>query len=107
MNDSEARAIGNLEGKIDLMLAEQDRAAQSRKSTYEKLEALAKKLDAHEVKLDTIDKRLKAVEEPVAEFSRWRERGVGAIMLVSLAAASVGGLVATFGKKIWVAVAGS
>lgn len=107
MNDSEARAIGVLEGKIDLMLAEQERAAQSRKHTYEKLEAMDKKIDATDVKIDAIDKRLKAVEEPVAEFSRWRERGIGAIMLVSLAAASVSGLVVAFGKKVWAAVVGS
>ncbi len=107
MNDSDARALGNLEGKIDLMLAEQDRAAQSRKHTYEKLEAMDKKIDATDVKIDAIDKRLKAVEEPVAEFSRWRERGIGAIMLISFAAASVGGVVVAFGKKVWVALFGS
>lgn len=106
MTDSEARAIGVLEGKMDLMLADQERAAQSRKHTYEKLETMDRKIDATDVKIDAIDKRLKAVEEPVAEFSRWRERGVGAIMLISLAAASVGGLIATFGKKLWAAIAG-
>lgn len=107
MNDSEARALGAVEGKIDLMLAEQNRAAQSRKHTYEKLEVMDKKIDATDVKIDAIDKRLKAVEEPVTEFSRWRERGIGAIMLVRFAAASVGGFVVAFGKKIWVALFGS
>jgi hypothetical protein len=41
-----------------------------------------------------------------ADFNRWRERGVGAIMLVSFAAASLGGLFATFGKKIWALMTG-
>lgn len=32
-----------------------------------------KKIDATDVMIGAIEKRLKAVEEPVAEFSRWRE----------------------------------
>ncbi len=50
--------------------------------------------------------RLEKVEEPVAEFSRWRERGVGAIMLISFVAASIGGLLVAFGKKVWALWAG-
>lgn len=107
MNDSDARALGVLEGKMDLMLADQEGAAQSRKHTYEKLETMDKKIDATDVKIDAIDKRLEAVEDPVAEFSRWRERAVGAIMLVSFAAASLGGLAVAFGMKVWAALFGS
>lgn len=66
----------------------------------------ADRKEAAETKMDGIDKRLEKVEEPVAEFSRWRERGVGAVMLISFAAASFGGLLATFGKKVWALVTG-
>ena len=104
---SQERAIGRIEGKLDLILAEQEKAATARKAQYEKLDALDRKVDATETKVESIDKRLEKVEEPVAEFSRWRERGVGAIMLVSFAAASVGGLLATFGKKVWALLTGS
>ncbi|MGB3643075.1 MAG: hypothetical protein WBG88_09210 [Mesorhizobium sp.] len=38
--------------------------------------------------------------------SRWRERGVGAIMLIGFVAASIGGLLVTFGKKVWATWAG-
>lgn len=100
------RSIGRIEGKIDLMLAEQAQAAESRKQTYEKLDDLARKVDQTEAKVESIDNRLEKVEEPVAEFSRWRERGVGALMLISFAAASIGGIVATFGKKVWAAIVG-
>lgn len=51
--------------------------------------------------------KLALVALPVAEFSQWRERGVGALMLISFVAASLGGLVVGYGKKIWVAIAGS
>ncbi len=108
MTDSDARAIGRLEGKIDLMLAEQQAAAQSRKQTYEKLETLDKKIEATDVKVAAIDRRLESVGEPVAEFSRWRERGIGAIMLISFVAASIGGIVtAAWGKIVaWFAGTG-
>lgn len=99
--------LGELKGKVDLMLSDQERAAQSRKENYAKLEAMDRKIDAADAKIVVLDERMQAVEEPVAEFSKWRERGVGAVMLISLAAASVGGLVATFGKKVWAMFAGA
>lgn len=100
------RAIGRIEGKIDLMLAEQEKASKARKVQYEKLDALNRKVEATENKVESIDKRLEGVEEPVAEFSRWRERGVGAIMLISFVAASFGGALVAFGKKIWLSLFG-
>lgn len=100
------RAIGRIEGKIDLMLAEQEKSSKARKVQYEKLDALDRKVEATETKVESIDKRLEGVEEPVAEFSRWRERGVGAIMLISFVAASLGGLLASFGKRVWSALFG-
>lgn len=101
------RTIGRIEGNIERILAELQEAKASRKAQYEKLEALDRKVEAAETKVDGIDKRLEKVEEPVAEFSRWRERGVGAIMLISFAAASFGGLLATFGKKLWAVLTGT
>ena len=57
-------------------------------------------------KLDALDARLKKVEESAAEISKWRERAVGAVMLISIVAASIGGAFATFGRKIWAVTAG-
>lgn len=108
MSDSSIEILlGELKGKVDLMLYDQERAAQSRKENYAKLEAMDRKIDAADAKIVVLDERMQAVEEPVAEFSKWRERGVGAVMLISLAAASIGGLVATFGKKVWAIIVGN
>lgn len=104
---SQDRAIGRIEGKLDLIIADQEKARQDRKQQYERLEKIERRTEATDRKVESIDKRLEKVEEPVAEFSRWRERGVGAIMLISFAAASFGGLLATFGKRIWAAITGS
>lgn len=106
MTGSDERAIGRLEGKMDLMLAEQGRAADARRLTFQKLEELDRKVSTTDAKVETIDNRLISVEEPVAEFSRWRERGVGALMLISFVAASIGGLIATMWNKITAAIAG-
>ncbi len=100
------RAIGRVEGKLDQIIKDMDRARDDRKQQYEKQEKTDHTLDEVMRKLQSVDNRLEKVEEPVADFNRWRERGVGAIMLVSFVAASLGGLLVTFGKKIWAAIVG-
>ncbi len=97
MTESDERLLGRLETKVDMILAEQARAIDARKLIYEKVDALYRKVDKTESK----------VEEPVADFNRWRERGVGALMLITFISGSTGALIATFGKKVWAAVAGS
>jgi len=97
---SDERAIGRLEGKIDLMLAEQEKAAAARKQTYEKLDALNRKVDATESKVGSVDARLKKVEEPVAEFARWRERFIGMALLITFIAGSIGAAAAWLGGKV-------
>lgn len=105
-DNSSDRAIGRIEGKLDMIIADQSHAAASRKEQYQKLDEVDRKVDATSTKVESIDDRLKKVEGPVAEFSRWQERGVGALMLVSFIAATFGGVIATFGKKIWNALTG-
>jgi hypothetical protein len=100
MTGSDERAIGRLEGKIDLMLAEQEKAAQARKQTYEKLDALDRKVDATKGEVASVDARLKKVEEPVAEFSRWRERFIGMALLITFVAGSIGAAAAWVAGKI-------
>jgi len=100
------RAIGRLEGKVDLLLRGESAATVSRKQLYEKLDSVSRKLDLTESKVESVDKRLKAVEDPVAEFSRWRERGIGVVMFIGFLSAAFGAFIATVGKKIWAAIVG-
>nr|DAO70291.1 MAG TPA: Protein of unknown function (DUF1515) [Caudoviricetes sp.] len=97
---TQERALGRLESKVDLILADNERAAHSRKEQYEKLEQITRKADATDRKIDGIDGRLKAVEEPVADFEKWRERAIGALMLVSFVSASLGAFIPWLLKKI-------
>ncbi|NKX16414.1 hypothetical protein HGG75_13585 [Ochrobactrum pseudogrignonense] len=94
------RAIDRVEGKLDQIIKDMDRARDDRKQQYEKQEKTDRTLDEVMRKLQSVDNRLEKVEEPVADFNRWRERGVGAIMLVSFVAASLGGMFVTFGKDM-------
>ncbi len=100
------RAIGRIEAKIDGVLIDQAQSRADRKENYKRMEAIERGQERTAETLKAIDERLAAVEAPVSDFNRWRERAVGAIMLVSLVAASIGGLIVSFGKKLWALVAG-
>lgn len=107
MTESDERLSGRLETKVDMILAEQARAIESRKALYEKLDILDRKADKTEMEVESIDRRLEKVEEPVADFNRWRERGIGALMLITFVSGATGAVIATVGKKVWVAISGS
>lgn len=108
--DDISEAIGQLRAEVRIMSDQQKTANESRRAIYEKLEDVDGKVDEADAKIvavderlknvDTaMDKRLKSVEEPVAEFSKWRERAIGAVMLVSVVSALIGGgFVAAWGK---------
>ncbi|MBB5704270.1 hypothetical protein FHS76_004187 [Ochrobactrum daejeonense] len=100
------RAIGRIEGKLDLIISDQEKARQDRKQQYERQEKTDRSLDEVKRTVDSIDMRLQKVEEPVADFNRWRERGVGAVMLVSFFAATFGAVIATFWKKLVAIITG-
>ncbi|KAB2779417.1 hypothetical protein [Brucella anthropi] len=100
------RAIGRIEGKLDLIISDQEKARQDRKQQYERQEKTERLLEALQRNYESVDSRLEKVEEPVADFNRWRERGVGAIMLVSFFAATFGAILASFWKKILALITG-
>ena len=105
-NPSVDRAIGRIEAKVDRLVDDQDQARLDRRETYKRLDGFERSQEKTAAALQAIDDRLAAVEAPVADFNRWRERGVGAVMLVSFVAASLGGLLVTFGRKIWSVIVG-
>jgi len=94
------RALGRLEGKVDLMLQEQISAAANRKQTYERIEAVERKVEDAADEIKRVDDRLASVEAPVAEFSKWRERAIGALMLISFVSAATGAAMVAAWKGI-------
>jgi len=107
MSDSNDRVIGQIEGMIKLILENnnrildnQNKADISRKQLHESMEALRAEIADYKRRLESAEKRLDAIEKPVAELKKWRERVVGAVMLISGFAALVGGGLAASWHKI-------
>lgn len=98
--------LGRLESKIDNLIEDQRNARVERKKQYLRQEETDKTLSSMATKVDRIEKRLEAVEKPVAEFNKWRERGIGAVMLVSLFGAMLGAMVTKYWAKVMTFIAG-
>lgn len=97
---SQDRAIGRLEGKIDTLITAQVAADASRSQTNSKLDSISRQQDATKRDVETIVKRLEAVEAPVAEMWKWRERIIGAVMLVGLISAAIGAAITWVWNKL-------
>lgn len=100
MDANDHRSLGRLEAKLDHLIEENKNARSERKLQYERQEKTDSVTAAISNKVDRIEKRLEAVEEPVAQFNRWRERGIGAMMLVSFFGATIGALLTKYWAKI-------
>lgn len=96
------RAIGRIEGKLDRLIDEGDKARLDRQRQYERLEKVERSLEQTDRTLKSVDARIKFVEEPVAEFNRWRERFIGMQMLIIFAASTIGGALVALWK--WISV---
>lgn len=100
MTENRDRAIGRIEGKLDRIIDEMKLDSEKREEQDKRLERIERSQDNADKRTEDILKRLETVEKPVAEFNRWRERAIGALMLVSLVAALIGGSIAAYWHKI-------
>ena len=98
---SQDRAIGRIEGKVDLILKDQQDARDARKQQYERLESIERRAAATETKVGGIDRRLDKIETgPVADMGRWKERWIGAVMVLSFLSAVFGAVLTAAWKWI-------
>lgn len=100
VTESHDRAIGRIEGKLDRLINETERAAETRAKLFDRLDNIERKQDMTEKLTEEFSKRLEKVEKPISEFNRLRERAVGVFMLVSLSSALIGGSIASYWGKI-------
>ena len=105
------QTIGEIKGKLDLLIGDMKVDSQKRDEQDDRLARIERSQDdlgrriEHSQddlgrRIDDVRKRIESVEKPVAEFNRWRERAIGALMLVSLVAALIGGAIAAYWHKI-------
>jgi len=100
MSDDIQRSLGRIEGKQDQILEEQKKASQERKEIFQQMEAIKRKQEMAEKERAAMSERLKTVESNTTDFNKWKERAIGAVMLISLMAALVGGGLAVSWHKI-------
>jgi prefoldin subunit 5 len=86
---STERALGRLEGKMEAILSAQEK-------TNEQLAALSRTPSD----IEAVRERIEKIEPMAEEFNRWKERGVGAVMLISLLAAMIGAAVTALWQTI-------
>lgn len=102
---STERAIGNLEGKVELLIqaVNDSRAAGSagRQRIYEELEEIKEYASDSRRKVDEIADRMTASEPVLSYIKRWKERLIGMSMAFAAIWFVIGAGVALFWK--WVA----
>jgi len=98
--ESIERSLGRIEGIQLQILEEQKKASLERKEIFRQQEAIRREQELARKQREEQAERLKEVEKNTADFNKWKERGIGAIMLISAAAAIVGGSLAASWQKI-------
>jgi len=100
MSDNHDRAIGRIEGQLKQIIESQNRAEIGRKQLYELLAALREEIADYKHRLDRLEARMDNLEKPVAALGRWQQRGLGALTIISIIAALIGGTLAVSWQKI-------
>ncbi|WP_455918750.1 hypothetical protein [Ensifer canadensis] len=100
--ETQERAIGRIEGKLDMILADQEKARLDRKHQYEKSEAIERRLDVTDQKLTAVSSRMDDAAPVISDIRRWKERFIGMQMLVVFVAGSTGAAITALWKWLWI-----
>jgi hypothetical protein len=104
MTSSTERAIGELKGTLDaLVKTVEGNAAESkigRQKVYEALQNQSNEVVNIRHDVEQLKGRLDVIEPKLGMLDRWRERGIGAWMLLAFIFSSIGALVTYFAKPI-------
>lgn len=100
MTVSTERILGRIEAKVDRLVEDMDALNAKRSESSKRIDVLEDNQKDIERALKNIDKRLANVETPVAYIRKWHQRAIGATILISIAAALLGGTIANYWQKI-------
>lgn len=106
MDGDTGRIIGNMEGQLEALtkavqaMAEQNAAdnkesRESRSKMYGRMEEVSAKVASVQITVSDIDDRLKEVEPVARDVLKWKERYIGARMMMAIVWLVVGGSVAS------------
>ncbi len=101
-----AYKLGAIEKAIENIAENIESSNVSRSKIHEKLDTVRAELAVVQRDVKDIDERLQKVEATAAEISKWRERGIGAWLLIVGISGSIGAAAVTWGKKVWMLVSG-
>lgn len=103
MSDDMSRALGQVEGQLKALIKQvaesQQSSSDGRATLYTAIDDLRSGVQSMQSEVKAMDGRLKAVEPIVSELSRWRERGIGVLIFLSVAAAALGALITALWDK--------
>lgn len=104
-NDDIQRFIGAFEAQIENLQHDVRKMANettaSRSKVYEKIEQISREVQAGNAANVQIIKRLDAIEPEIGEYRKFRERAIGARMMLGLLIASVGGSFVIALQWVW------
>ena len=104
MTSNTERAIGELKGTLDaLVKTVESNAVESkigRQKVYEALQSQSNEVVNIRHDVEGLKGRLDVIEPKLGMLDRWRERGIGAWMLLAFVFSSIGAMLAYFAKPI-------
>lgn len=98
-----SRAVGAIEGQIELMQAAQERQSRHNETIFDMLREIKVKIERIEERALRHDK----VADMVAKHDTLIQKGAGAVVVLTLVAGAVGSLLGAFWKAIAKAMTGS
>ena len=94
MTSNTERAIGSLQGTLDALVKTVETGAresrEGRVRVYEAISKHAVEMQAIRHDVDDLKQRLSVIEPKLTMLDRWRERGIGAWMLLAFLFSSIG-----------------
>ena len=94
------RTLGLILGKLEGQDKTMAKADESRSRLYKKLDVLDEKIDIMDNAVKDLSRRIGSIEPTVDDINKWRERGVGALLLIGFMAAALGSLITAISKKL-------
>lgn len=111
--NTQDHAIGEIKGMVARLLVESERAEDERRQAredrgklYIRMEKMERSQERVEKKIDSQDSRLKAVEVPIENFSKWRERFIGMGLVWTVIAGGIGSAATYYWQKIIAMITG-